>query len=96
MSSGRRPSGFLGDLHSYVAHQQQSFKEARDARGALLSQHEEAWRVRNRRNTENGRTAAGMCVKVTNPVPAMASTVGLDTARDDFGDKVPHLTKRVG
>ena len=36
MNAGRRSSGFLGDLHSYVARQQQSFKEARGARGALL------------------------------------------------------------
>ena len=36
MSAGRRPSGFLKDLHSYLAHQQQSSKEARNARGEII------------------------------------------------------------
>ena len=38
----RYPSGFSGDLQSYVSHPQQSFKEIRDARGAPLQRHEGA------------------------------------------------------
>ena len=62
----RPPSGFLGDLHSYVAHEQQSFKQVLNAREALLKRCEEARRVHERRDTEVGRTAIGTHAKVGN------------------------------
>ena len=45
----RNLSMFCEDLHSYVAHQQQPFKETRDLRGALLPRHWKTRRVRERR-----------------------------------------------
>ena len=64
----RLPSEFRGDLHSYVAHQQQSFKGARNAQGPILQRDEKALRVRERGNTENDHTAEGTRVEVGNPV----------------------------
>ena len=81
-STSSTPSGFRGDLHSYVAHRQQSFKKARDAREAPLQHYEQAWRVRERRNIEVDRTDTGTRMEVTNPVPVLVSTVELEAMRE--------------
>ena len=58
-------SGFRGDLNRYMAHQQQSFKEARDARGTPLWRYKDARRVREGRNTEIVLTIAGVRTEST-------------------------------
>ena len=56
--------GFREGLHSHVADRQQFFKRIWDPREALLWRCEEARRIREHRNTEISRTAAGTRVMV--------------------------------
>ena len=71
----------LGFVGTYVGHQQQSFKEAWDARGGLLQGHQEVRRVRKRCTTRIDRKASETPTEAGYLVPVMQVTVGLQPVR---------------